>query len=361
MRLDGKSLLLIRLSSLGDLILVLPTFWALRKAHPGARISWLVRKDLVPVIEGTPGLDEIIPVDLISITDKYASMKEVIRGVSLWLKAVCWVRRHYGGRPFDVVLDLQGLFKSAFFAFLLGKERYGFGNGKEWSSLFLNRAIFRRDRSRHAVDNYLQFARYLGAKPAKPEFPLFIPDEARERMRRFLSENGFDPRDFIVFLAPTARWETKFWSQEGFARVADALCERYGAKVILSGLPEERGYLEGIRERMHHRALVSAGKTGIKDFFALLEVCDLYVGVDSGSMHVARALGIPTVAVFGPSNPSWIGPYGQKRGVVRVDISCSPCNRKRCSDKSCMKGITPEMVLEEVEEVLAEKGRPGWL
>lgn len=356
MDLEGKRLLLIRLSSLGDLILVLPAFSALRKAYPGAKISWLVRADLAPVIEGTPGLDEVIPVKLLSLTDKYRSPRGLAKGMALWFKALAKVVREKGFRAYEVAVDFQGLFKSAVFAFLLGKERYGFRNAGELSSLFFNRRGLLRDKGRHAVENYLSVAKSLGAKGEEVGFPLFIPEASRRRMAEFLRSRGIDPGDFIVFMAPTARWETKFWSQEGFALVADHLCERYQAKVILSGLPQERSYLEGVAERMAHRALVAAGVTGIKDFFALLELSRLYVGVDSGAMHVARALGVPAVVVFGPSNPRWIGPYGQQKGVVRAKVPCSPCNRKRCKDMACMKRVTPEMVIEEVERVLSQEG-----
>lgn len=356
MDLDGKGILLIRLSSLGDLVLVLPAFWALRCSFPRARISWLVREDLAPVIEGTPGLDEVIPVRLLSLTDKYSSPRRVAKGTALWLGAVLGVVRQRGMRPYDVAVDLQGLFKSAFFAFLLGKERYGFSDARELGSLFLNRPFFCRDRGRHAVENYLEVAKGLGAEVREVRFPLFIPEGSRLRMREFLRAHGISPQDFVCYMAPTARWETKFWSQEGFARVADELSRQYGARVILSGLPSERPYLEGIAARMRHPAVIAAGLTGIKDFFALLELSRLYVGVDSGAMHVARALGVPAVVVFGPSNPSWIGPYGQRRGVVRADLPCSPCNRKRCGERTCMEAVTPEMVLREVERVLSEEG-----
>jgi len=347
-------LALIRLSSLGDLVLVLPAFWALRKALPEANIAWLVREDLKEVLEGTPGLDEIIPVRLPSFTDRYASLPKLLKGFTLWSKAIREIGFSYF-RKFDLVIDFQGLFKSAFFAFFLGKERYGFRNGRELSFLFLNRPIFTRDKTRHAVDNYLKIAAYFGGIPTA-EFPLFIPQEARSFCKAFFRENGVKEGDFLVFLSPTARWETKLWSQEGFAKVGDRIIEGFGAKIILSGLPKELEYLKGIKERMRYKdRVLLPPPTSIKQFFALLEASHVFVGVDSGAMHVARALGKPVIAVFGPSDPRWIGPYGQKRGVVRAEVQCSPCNKKRCNDLSCMREITPQMVLKEFERLLSEK------
>ena len=125
----------------------------------------------------------------------------------------------------------------------------------------------------------------------------------------------------------------------------------YGAKLIFSGLPSERGYLQGIRGQMREDALIMAGRTTIKQFLALMKRSRLYVGVDSGAMHAAAAFGVPVVALFGPSNPRWIGPYGQQGGIVQADLPCAPCNKRDCPDHSCMLRITPEMVLEKVEEL----------
>lgn len=353
MDLNGKRLLIVRLSSLGDLVLVLPAFNALREAYPKAYIAWLVREDLKEVLSGTPGLDEVIPVRIPSFTDKYRSPQRVLSGVVKWLRAYFELWRRFKRDKFDMAIDFQGLFKSAVLAFLLARDRYGFRNGKELSPLFLNKPLFLRDKSRHAVDNYLDVVSYFTRGRREVRFPLFVPQGAYEKMRAFLTSHGVHPgKDFVVFCAPTARWETKFWTQEGFAEVADSLVETYGAKVVFSGLAQERPYIEGITRLMRHKAVIACGYTEIKDFFALIALSHLYIGVDSGAMHVARALGVPVVALFGPSNPKWIGPYGQNRGVVRVALPCSPCNKRRCLQRTCMEAITPRMVLKEVEEVL---------
>lgn len=353
--LSGKKVLIVRLSSLGDLILVLPTFKALRDRYPDAYIAWLVQDSLKELLEGTEGLDEIIPVRLLSMTDKYASPRRWFQGFRELLRGLLETAKVFRQRGFEVVLEFQGLMKSALFAFLNRRaSRYGFRNARELSPLLLNRPIFIRDKGRHAVDNYLQFAAYFGCRTTEVSFPLYIPEEAQDRMDRLLASHGFKDGEPLIFICATARWQSKFWHQDGFARVADELIERYGARVLFSGLPAERAYLDGIRARMRHSAIVAAGLTGIKDFLALLRRCCLYVGVDSGAMHAARALGVPVVALFGPSDPRWIGPYGQRRGVVRLDLDCSPCNKRRCRSRACMLEIAPERVLEEVEVVLRE-------
>jgi heptosyltransferase-1 len=351
--LNDAKILFIRLSSLGDLILTLPTLKALKDQYPGAHISWLVQDALKDVLTGNPYLDEIIPVDLLSVTDKYATPRIWLQGGVRLFRNLQKAARIFHEKRFDVVLEFQALFKSGVFAALNSKaERYGFKNARELSHLFLNRPLFVRDKSRHAVENYLQFARYFGCSEKKVEFPLFIPAEDERYIEDLLRQKGIKRGDFTVFVSATARWQSKFWDQESFARLCDELVRRFGAKIIFSGLPSESRYLQGIKERMRDNALIMAGKTTIKQFLALLKQSRLYVGVDSGSMHAAAALGIPVVALFGPSNPRWIGPYGQEQGIVTAHLPCSPCNKRQCRDQRCMLQITPSMVLDTVEKII---------
>ena len=349
--LNGKKILFVRLSSLGDLILTLPTLKAIKDRYPDAHVSWLVQEALQDVLSGNPYLDEIIPVDLLSVTDKYATPATWLRGGARFFSNLKKAMHVFRKRRFDVVLEFQALFKSGIFAYLnRGAERYGFKNARELSHLFLNHPLFVRDKSRHAVENYLQFARYFGCPTEQIGFPLSIPPEDERYVEEILHQEGIKPGDLTVFVSATARWRSKFWEQRSFARLGDELVRRYGAKLILSGLPSERGYLEGVRAQMRKEALIMAGRTTIKQFLALLKRSHLYVGVDSGAMHAAAAFGVPVVALFGPSNPRWIGPYGQEEGIVRIKLPCAPCNKRDCPDKSCMLRITPELVLQKVEE-----------
>ena len=222
--LAGKRVLIVRLSSLGDLILVLPTFKALRDRYPDAYIAWLVQDSLKELLEGTEGLDEIIPVRLLSVTDKYASPGRWFQGFRGLVQGLLETAKIFRQRGFEVVLEFQGLMKSALFAFLNRKaSRYGFRNARELSPLLLNRPLFIRDKGRHAVDNYLQFAAHFGCPTAEVSFPLHIPKEAQDRMDRLLASHGLKEGEPLIFICATARWQSKFWHQEGFARVADEL------------------------------------------------------------------------------------------------------------------------------------------
>jgi heptosyltransferase-1 len=220
--LNDAKILFIRLSSLGDLILTLPTLKAIKDRYPQAHIAWLVQDSLQDVLAGNPYLDEILPVDLLSVTDKYANHKTWLQGGGRFFRSLGKAYRMFRNRKFDVVLEFQALFKSGIFASLnRGAERYGFKNAREMSRLFLNHPIFVRDKSRHAVENYLQFARHFGCSTEDVGFPIHIPPEDEQYIEQILLQEGIKPGDFTVFVSATARWQSKFWEQEAFACLCD--------------------------------------------------------------------------------------------------------------------------------------------
>ncbi|MEJ2068697.1 MAG: glycosyltransferase family 9 protein, partial [Deltaproteobacteria bacterium] len=203
--MNGKKVLFVRLSSLGDLILTLPTLKAIKDRYPDAHISWLVQEALQDVLSGNPYLDEIIPVDLLSVTDKYATPATWLRGGTRFFSNLKKAMHVFRKRRFDVVLEFQALFKSGIFAYLnRGAERYGFKNARELSHLFLNHPLFVRDKSRHAVENYLQFARYFGCPTEHIGFPISIPPEDERYIEGILRQEGIKPGDLTVFVSATA-------------------------------------------------------------------------------------------------------------------------------------------------------------
>jgi ADP-heptose:LPS heptosyltransferase len=351
--LNDKRILIVRLSSFGDVIVTLPVARAIKATYPRAHVAWLIQSGLQDMLKHNPYVDEVIPVDLLSVTDKYATPLTWIRGSVRLVQNLVRTSRLFRERPFDVVFDFQALFKSGIFAYLnRGAARYGFKNARECSRVFLNHPIFVRDKSRHAVYNFLDFAAHFGCETEPVEFPIYVSQEDRNHVDRLLQSEGVGDDDFTVFFSATARWESKYWDQSSFATVADKLVERYNAKPIFSGLPSEEPYLRQITELMHEKGIVLAGKTTIPQFFALMQRCGLFVGIDGGAMHTAAAMGIPVVALFGPAITSWIGPFGQEEGIITLNLPCAPCNKKRCADRRCMTGITPQMVLDRVAKIL---------
>jgi heptosyltransferase-1 len=266
-------------------------------------------------------------------------------------------------RPYDLVIDFHGLFKSAIIVFLSGgKRKLGYDSLQELSGLFYNEKI-PEDLGKHAVDRYLDFVRYLAQSRAgrnetclkgPPEFIIAIGEEERRRVVALLAEHAelllpakadrpdeAEREKRFVAVNPVAFWETKLWEDEKFAELGDRLREELGIGIVLTG--GEAGPLEQIRGRMKTAAVNLGGRTTLRELACLYRQASLLITTDSGPMHLATAMGTPVVALFGPTDPARTGPYGSGHRVIRRALSCSPCLRKRCETPRCMTEISVEV------------------
>ncbi|MBI5234091.1 MAG: glycosyltransferase family 9 protein, partial [Deltaproteobacteria bacterium] len=202
----------------------------------------------------------------------------------------------------------------------------------------------------HVVEKRLFIARAVGADTSSKGLILTVLDEERERVWRFLSEKGISEDDLIIGMHPGAARPYKCWPAERFAFLAKYLVSELGAKVVITGFGNEASLARKIREEAGDGILIAAGVFGLKGLSALIEKMDVYVTNDTGPMHMAFAVGTATVALFCPSDPKTIGPYGygDKHEVISRPVSCNPCVTKRCEDPFCMKAITVEEVCEAV-------------
>jgi len=340
-------ILIIKLSSIGDVVHTLPSLYALRQGYPDARIDWLVEEGPSGIIKDHPLLNRVIVVK---------------RRGWLYSPRGCWeVARGLRNNKYDIVLDFQGLFKSGIWVFLSGgKRRIGFDRTRDFSYLFLNERLPPYDPDRHAVDRYLDMVRYLGLRVDGIGFPALFDERERDKVLGLLRENGIlEGEDFIV-VSPLARWKTKQWGMEGFASFCKEVSVRFGCKVVLVGgaMGEAKPIMlateDGLEGPSYNKwAVVNlAGRTTLKELACLLSLSRLMVTVDSGPMHIAAAVGTPVVALFGPTAPWRTGPYGEGHKVIRKGLPCSPCFLRRCSDLRCMKEITVEEVVGAVADLL---------
>ncbi|AEB08818.1 lipopolysaccharide heptosyltransferase I [Desulfobacca acetoxidans] len=344
----AERILLIKLSALGDVIQTLPTLEAIREAHPQAEITWLVEEAAAPVLAGHPALDNI----LVSRRRTWVAARrsgDLAQAGREFGSLVAAIRQH----PFDLVLDLQGLFKSAMWTTLARSSRkIGFDRTREFSYLALTERLPPYDPDEHAVQRYLRTAHYLGAPQGPATFRLALPlggGGLREPPWRTLSHP-------LVILHPGARWETKLWPEESFARLADELARKTGAQIVFTGSSNDRPLIGRIRSRLHRAVLDLSGRTTVKELARLMYQADAVVTTDTGPMHLAAAVGAPLVALFGPTAPWRTGPFGPHQ-VIRTGIRCSPCFRRRCPQPECMNGIAVADVLPVVEQVLETAGR----
>lgn len=344
-----QRILLIKPSSLGDIVLALPALSALRRSFPQARISWLIRPEFAPLIEGHPHLDEIILFDRKFLARAWYSPTAFGSLVSL----ISWLRRS----RFDAVLDLQGLFRTASLAWLSGcKRRCGPVWGRELAHCFYTTTVPPRMEWVHVVDYYLRLVETMGASDLRVEFTLAEKPGPAAAARDLLSRHGADPQRYAVIIPGSAQ-VSKCWPAERFAALADRIVSEHGLTIVATGGRAESGMIEQIRSLAKHPMANLAGQTSLPELTEVLRRAKLVVSNDTGPGHIAAALGRPLVMMFSWSNPLRVGPYGRPECIVARDVIDRGLAIKSRNPQHAIQHISLEEVWLRVAEQLAG-GRP---
>jgi lipopolysaccharide heptosyltransferase II len=353
MDLAGKRILIVKPSSLGDVVHTLPVVHALKRCFPSCRIGWIVQESLRPILENDPAVDEIIPILIPSTSDPNAPKGIFLQAAGATVRTLAHLRRNFQSRPYDLVLDLHASFRSGLLALTNpGGLRIGFADAREMNTFFQHRRIAADPRKPHAVDKNLAFSDYLECPSAPEDFRAATGPAEREKARVFLEQAGMGATDRLVYANPAARWETKFWTVKAWAELADLFIGRGAARVVFGGGPGDAAYIGEIAKAMREPAVSAAGRLSLSESVALLERADVYVGVDSGPMHIAAFIGTPVVALFGPTDPAKVGPYGAGHKVIRRnDLDCLACRKRSCNNRRCLEDITAEEVFRETVEL----------
>ena len=343
MDVDYQNILIIKMSSLGDVIHTLPFAGALRQRFPKARISWLVHPQFGAFIPGPPIIDEVL------YFDKAAFNKMDFKGKWRTLKNLRHTLRE---KHFDLVIDMQGLFKSAVMSLLTGSAtRIGYGEMREGSGL-VSKAIIGPHIKDHVIERYHDVARYLGADVKEVSFPMPSLQLETETVEKKLAALGLVQGTPYIVLAPGARWETKRWPAGHFAKLAQKFMDE-GYSVVLCGAPDDVKLGERIRELTNYpKPLFDLiGRTSLRELGALIKGALFYVSADTGPLHIATAFKKDLVALYGPTRPDRTGPYGDAGAVILVSPeSCAGCLNKTCSHWTCMAAITPDVVFQEFQK-----------
>ncbi len=339
------NILIVKLSAIGDVIHTLPSLAAIRRRYPQAHITWVVEQAASDLVMNHPLLDRTLVLSRKSwMADvKNGRIHSAWRGFSSFLAEL-------QVRPYDLVIDFHGLLKSALVVLLSsGKRKLGYDSWQELSGLFYNEKI-PEDMNKHAVERYLDFARYLGAADAAPEFVLPpLSDEREKQLSALLARHQLEDKKFIA-VSPVALWDTKLWDDGKFAALADTMAQKWGLPIVFTG--RDRSELERITASMTMSAVNLGGQTSLTQAARLYKKALTVVTTDSGPMHLAAAVGTPVVALFGPTDPARTGPYGTGHEIVRAGIDCSPCFSKKCQTRKCMEDIPPQQVLNAVEIII---------
>jgi heptosyltransferase-2 len=336
----------------GDAILAMPALRAVREKFPEASISVVARPYVADIYRDQEVCDELIEYDANGAHRGWSGRERIARELR--------------ARQFDVALLLQNAFDAAWLAWRAGiPKRIGYA--RDGRSLLLTQAIAvprSGEIPGHEKFYYLELlkrAEWLEKLPEVQEIRLRVPEEKRARAEEKLVEAGARSGALRVAIGAGASYgSAKCWLPERFAEWANRFQDENDAEVILFGTPGEAMVTAAIAAAMKRKPVDFTGKTEIAELPPLLSRCDLFVGNDSGAMHVAAAVGLPVVAIFGPTDPLGTAPVTQESSIVQQKPYCSPCFLRRCpTDHRCMTQVTVEMVSEATKPWIQTLGGPA--
>jgi len=331
---EGVRNILIRGTNwIGDVVMTLPAITAVREAYPEARISILVKPWVADLLRISPDVDEVIVYERPGVHEGIGGLFRLVRELKT--------------KKFDMAILLQNAIEAAIIAWL-ARIPVRAGYNTDGRGIFLTHSAIRSKEILrvHQVEYYLGMLKALGLGAGRKDVRLLIGEEEKAFSDRILKERGIAEASLLIGLAPGATYgPAKRWYPERFASVADRLIERFSARVLLFGSAGDHEVARSIQGKARNALVDLTGETTLREAISLIARCRLFVSNDSGLMHVAGALGTPTVAIFGSTNPLTTSPVGQKSIVITKNVDCSPCLKKTCpTDFICMDLITTDEV-----------------
>jgi 3-deoxy-D-manno-octulosonic-acid transferase/heptosyltransferase-1 len=352
-----RSILIVKLSAIGDVIQTLPMLEALQKQCPQAHIDWVVEEDASNLLLGHPMINRVI------ISRRKSWLKKVLKPGEFWrtIREMGRFIREIRSRHYDWIIDNHGIFKSGLLVLLSrGRRKIGFqasaGIADEGSYFFTRERYKPLSIERHALERYLDLVSQMGVQVEQAALHFPVPVDSLKGAEALLRQEGFRSRPLVV-LHPVAKWETKQWPADRFARLISALGQKK-ATVVITGSPQDEGPVEEILHRTGGdsvKIINLTGKTNLMELAGVFSLSDLVLSPDTGPMHLAAAVKAPLIALFGPTAPWRTGPYGNDPKIIRKGLPCSPCFKKKCQTMECMNSISVEEVLDAVEKKLKEK------
>jgi heptosyltransferase-2 len=339
---DIKGILLLNTTAMGDTLLSTPAIKAIKRTFPKAKISSIVSPVAKEILENNPYINRFINypgrVDL----PFFFKLPKILRDLKK--------------DKFDlsIVLDSNDP-EAGPFSYLSGAPvRIGWQESK--LSFLFTIPVKKRIKNLHIVDIKLHALEVIGIKAygRKPE--IFLTEEEENRANKIIKKADLI-QEKIVGIHPFGAKRNRWWPEEYVAFLCEILFKKYGFKTILFGGKKEKFFAERIAEKAIKKPFIAAGKLNVRGTAALIKRCSFFISPDSGPMHLAQAVNTPTIALFGPADPSITGPTGEKNIILKKEISCSPCKNYECSHVSCMKAISVEDVLAAIEEMKIK----GWI
>lgn len=343
----SREILIIRLSSIGDVIHCTPVAGALKAAWPDCKITWLVGEVCADLIKYNPHVDEII-VWSRERFDKYVKDCQFTQAFAVWKE----LKRALANKSFYAALDIHGLFLTAMIAKQVKtNRRIGMSQAGECNPWFMTETAV--PIGHHIIDRYLSVLINLGITPSFRDMTLVVPETAKKFAQEYLQAANVCSHDKIAVLVPGTTWPTKNWAPELFAATAAQIDKDF--KILLCGGKNELPLGEEIAAKAGDVPIINAiGQTSLLEMAAFLEMATVVIAGDTGPLYMAAALRTPTVAIFGPTNPETYTPPGNTNAAVFNEQPCAYCHKTRCPQGNalCMTSVTPVQVVKQVYHVV---------
>jgi len=349
---------------MGDLLQTTPLIAGLKEKYPDSKITLLANKNFADICNDIPFIDELHTFDIKQFAPKKTGDEPSLLLIYNYLEGLVDEMKE---KRFDAVINLSHSKLSAIFTSLLnvpdvrGLTSTGYGHRvirHPWLNYFCN-VIFNRNYNRfNLVDIYMKSG---DVQPFSKRLFLNSSNESEKFADEFLEKNGVSDGDMLIGFQPASSRPDRRWSSDSFAKLGLELVKKYGAKIIIFGVPSEKDVGDEIQSKMDGRAINAAGKTSVRELSALLKRCHLLVTNDTGTMHVAAAVGTKVVALFfAHALVHETGPYGEGHIILQADIPCSPCSHHtNCKNPICKDYIAVEDVLSAVEIINKGQGARG--
>lgn len=349
-----RSILVIRLGAIGDVIRTLPAVSCLRRTWPEARIAWAVEEPSRDLLEGHPDIDEVLVL----------RRKLLAGAMTLRAPRRAWahLRDYMHGlreRRFDWVVDLHGTLKSALLTRYSGGTRlFGLGPGhaRERAHIFYTDPVPLPRRKMSRVERALGVAGLLGADTSEPRRTLPVREEAAAFARQVLEGDGLRAPRTLIYPGTSEAQAFKRYPPGLFARLADRILEGTGGSILIGWGPGEEEIAGAVRDAMTGHAVLIP-RTRLQQLAEITRRCDLFIGSDTGPLHLAAAVGVPLIALYGPTDQTVNAPYTDAaHGIFAGDVKCRPCRNRGCRNRSCLWTIEPDLIARKAMELLAPAG-----
>jgi lipopolysaccharide heptosyltransferase I len=350
--MEPRKILILRLSAVGDVIRTLLAVKALKEHTPSSTITWIVEEPSRAFLKSQPEVDEVI----LFPRRRWAQGMKSLRRMGGTIREMWGFIIGLRKRRFDVVLDFHGILKSGLLSFLSGSpKRIGYDrrSTKEGNFLFSNVKVKLPKGRISRFERNLALLKGMGLEVKELKYSLHIPPEDREYVGSFFKASSASLKRPLIAVHPGTSPKALFkrWMPDQYAQLADRLVRELNATVLFTWGDAELEWVEGIRKEMKKPSLLGPKTESLTQLGEIYRNCDLYIGGDTGPMHIASLMGTPAVVIYGPTDPIENEPF-RNHIKVRKEVGCNPCHRYSCKELVCLKAISVDEVFKATKEIL---------